>query len=67
MHMLLRAGFGIGGAQMKRRMSVAVRERKRQEHQQAADERRPDHGNEYAAPAGLKVLHLPDSTTQLLR
>jgi hypothetical protein len=34
------AGFGMGNAQMKRRVGVAVREGKRQEHYQAADEQR---------------------------
>jgi len=41
MSVRVRAGFGMGNPEMKRRMSVAVRERKRQEHYQAADERGP--------------------------
>jgi hypothetical protein len=46
-------------------MGVAVRQRERQHHHQAADEREPHHGDEHVDPEGLKILHLPDSTKRL--
>ena len=59
---VLRTGLGMSTTQMERRMGVAVRQRERQQHHHAADERGPHHGNEHVAPEGLKVLHSPHST-----
>jgi hypothetical protein len=42
----LRTGLGVSGAQMKRGMGIAVREREEQQHNQAAREQGPHHCNE---------------------
>lgn len=51
---LLRAGLGMSDIHMQPGMGVAARKRKRQQHDQAAQDEGPLRGDEHATPEGLK-------------